>query len=180
MRKYMLLLVLPLLLVPAPARSQEIPMLLPGTKVRVFGGYSDITGFVESARPDTIRLVTNPGSPAIAIARENIVRMELLVPRSKGRGAAVGAKWGALIFGPLLLLDCGLDLDACRYDYLMAPDRSDAATMATAGLVGATSGAMVGALIGAIWPGTRTVDFPLPPRVTVNASRLGVALQVGF
>jgi hypothetical protein len=146
---------------PRPAAAQ-VDGLLPGTQVRVFGTASSLRGTFHSISADTLRVAVYAGGAPVAIALRNIVELRAVQPRSRLRGAAFGATVGAAILASALVLDCWTDYDECRTDYELPADASGTRTLQEAALVGAVGGGMLGAVIGAIWPGSRELPVRLP------------------
>ncbi|HUP20679.1 MAG TPA: hypothetical protein VM778_12100, partial [Gemmatimonadota bacterium] len=112
---------------------------------------------------DTLVLWTGPGGSTAAAATDrsfaisDLTRLDRGVPRSSWRGAGRGTLWGVLIGG---LAGAGLGSVQETDCFLCPSSKAEGAMIGSIVLGGA--GAVVGALVGAAWPGTRWESVPLP------------------
>ena len=130
-------------LVSACSLNAQIPTLSGGTRVRLWkrGAGAAISGRVFSQTGDTIRIASNEVVHTVPTA--SIARIDVGSGRSRGAGAIRGARIGALTMG-------GFCLVVCSAAYLADSSAGDFGSLA--GFVGlsAYSGALWGAIIGAI------------------------------
>lgn len=130
-------------LVSACTLNAQIPTLSGGTRVKLWTRGTDaaITGRVFSQTGDTIRIASN--EVVHVVPTTSIARIDVGSGRSRGAGAIRGAKIGALSMGGFCLVVCGIA-------YLADSTHEDFGSLA--GFVGlsAYSGALWGAIIGAI------------------------------
>jgi hypothetical protein len=165
----------------APAAAQRLDLIMPGTSLRVVGHYSSVRGTFESFSGDTLHVQLGLGGASVGIPLASITALRTVERRSSAGGALVGAKWGALVGAALMALDCWSDLDECRDYWEMPPDTNDDRAITTAAISGAVGVAAIGAIIGAVWPGSREIAVPLPRATTLRPTpNGGLALKIGF
>jgi hypothetical protein len=135
-----------------PALAQHVPVSA-GQRVRVEWSEAErrhrAAGTVLELRGDSLALAEPAGARAFALSR--LERIDVRVPRSRVRGAAVGAGWGTLaglaaglVLGAVSYSQCsGHDDDLCPLALVFAPP------------LGAGAGLVVGAVVGAASPGER-------------------------
>lgn len=153
-------LALAALLVAAPAAlAQE--ELRPGDRVRIrvpdapWGG---IEGSLVALDEDSLRLLP-AGGPIQVVPRDAITALEVRRPGSRRKGAWRGAKWGFAIGATVGFVTCIGTPDQCRED----PDAGRVKNAIGAGLFVGGGSALLGALTGALLPGSRWIRVSLEP-----------------
>lgn len=172
----------------APIVSQQLPQVLPGTRVRVSSlaaGLDRQEGTIVSVSRDTVRFEPRdcrPSCAALLLANDAVDRIEVFNGPSHAKGAAVGGLVGAAV-GVVIALGtashqtCDGGLDALGRCATKAFDAVAIAGLFTAG--GIALGAAIG--VGSTWRDIRV--GPSPVRVgigPIGPRRAGVTLTAAF
>jgi hypothetical protein len=128
---------------------------------------------------DTLRLAP-PNGAAFNLAVGDIVAIDVSHGRSRGYGAKTGAVWGALVGAPIGLLATTRGSATCLGD--ASTIKCGIATRYLFMLLTAASGALDGAIIGALIGRERWVSVPASPsadarlHLLVESSRDGASM----
>jgi hypothetical protein len=138
--------------VPSVGHSQEDTRIAQGTRVRIeWMGTTQrhrAVGTVHELRADSLVLADRAGVRTFALAR--LSRIDVRVPRSRGRGAARGAGLGALAG-----LAVGLAVGAYGATHCRASDMCGYGWVVGSAIGGPIVGLALGAIVGAGAPGER-------------------------
>ncbi len=131
-------------------RAQEQPTLAPGAEVRIHVLPSvRFTGTLVEATADSLVPRPGDGDRMRSVPREQIARLEVRVPRTRGQGAVRGPGWGALLGGAGGALFGAATAGDCDFCFGVGE------TAAIGAVLFGGIGAATGAILGATRPGQR-------------------------
>ena len=164
------------------AATAQSASLAPGARVRVTAPNDNlkrVVGTVAEVRNDSILLVNNRESRAVALA--NVTSLEVskgqrsMFLRDAGLGLGIGAVAG-YVMGYATYEECNPDPYGF-FDCMFEPEsRGQAATWG--GLVGGALGLVSGALVGAFHRVDRWESLTVPPRVTIRPGAHGITVGI--
>ena len=130
----------------------------PGTPIRLWSQTPHLRRqrfTIEQVRGDTLvlrRELTRPSQGVVFVPTDGIQRLEVRVPRSRGRGAGHGAVMGGLTG---LALGLVVGIAGAAADNTGGEGPGSALLLLFAPPVGFASGLLVGTVVGAVSPGER-------------------------
>jgi hypothetical protein len=146
--------------------AQTLDSLSPGTTIRLQAKDTSGIFVIEEIRPDSFVVRSVSRNSSEIVRREEIERLETAQPVSRGLGARHGV-WIGLAVGAVgggLLGLAGGDDEYAGYSYAFASYTAEEKALTNAIVLGGV-GALVGSVVGMIWPGTDWKEVDLKGRV---------------